>query len=94
MVIWDCEYFAFLVKVVCGSHAGGAGANTEGGVLCGLEFGRVGSGKVGSPGWAGIVKRAANEGLVGAEKCFFVLAPVSAAKGSKYVTLTRARCGE
>ena len=41
------EELAFLVEVVHGCHAQGAGADAQGRVLDSLEFGGVGAGKVG-----------------------------------------------
>lgn len=79
----DWKAFTFMVKVTEGSFFRGTSYDAIGLVLLDLEFFGVCRGEVREPGGAGIGENWANEGVVGEEEGFFLVAPGGASQTFK-----------
>ena len=74
------EDLGLCVKMVDGAHLHAASSDAEGGILEGLEFLNGRGRGVREPDRGGVKKEGADQGFVGNEDSFFLLAPGGASK--------------
>ena len=84
-MVGDWEHLGLRVKMVLRGHPQRPSADTEGGVLDPLEFEHSRGGRIWVPDGRGICEDGANEGFVGGEEGFSLLAPGGASKSFEYL---------